>query len=393
MFYCKRCVQPETKPDMFFSKEGICGACLWIETKEQINWAEREQELRDIALWAKSVGSSAYHCVVGVSGGKDSTVQAIYARDTLGLRPLLVSSEPYANTEIGRANIENLKQLGFDVVSIRVNHKVMLKLQRQDFFSCLNPNRALEYPLHASAYIIADKFDIPLVIHGDNPAQTVGTSKASGLKLDGDALNAWKMNTIKNDPLELYCSDDITPDDLFLFHVDVDRLRNKGLRGVWLSNYLKEWSGHRNADFARKYGLRSREKNIDPFIAGTYHLSNCLDHPYIEVNQFLKYVKFGFGSATESAAYDIRHGFLSRPEAIAVVKLLDGYLSPFAVTDFCKLIYIPENIFWKHVDTFRGPMWRQLRDGKWHLDNPIWEQEEAVRDINLQELRERRYFL
>ncbi len=58
---------------------------------------------------------------------------------------------------------ENLKQLGFDTVSIRPNPAVMRKMYRHDFFHGLNPNRAAEYTLHASALIIAEKFDIPLL--------------------------------------------------------------------------------------------------------------------------------------------------------------------------------------------------------------------------------------
>ena len=109
MKICKNCIQPDTRPGIFFDENGICGACLWHEEKNRINWSEREQELKKVAEWAKENTMSNYDCVIGVSGGKDSTKQAITARDKLGLRCLLVNCEPEGITDIGSKNIENLK--------------------------------------------------------------------------------------------------------------------------------------------------------------------------------------------------------------------------------------------------------------------------------------------
>ena len=76
----------------------------------------------------KKKSGGNYDCAIGVSGGKDSTKQAITARDELDLKCLLVNCEPGNITDIGRNNIENLKELGFDDITIRPNPKVMKKL-------------------------------------------------------------------------------------------------------------------------------------------------------------------------------------------------------------------------------------------------------------------------
>ena len=102
MRICNRCIQPDTRPGIYFDDQGVCGACLWEAKKKEIDWESREKELRDIAEWAKKTTKSNYDCVIGVSGGKDSTKQALTARDLLGLRCLLVNSEPDGITEIGR---------------------------------------------------------------------------------------------------------------------------------------------------------------------------------------------------------------------------------------------------------------------------------------------------
>ena len=100
MKICKNCIQPDTRPGIFFDKNEICGSCLWQQEKNQINWSDRERELNEIAVWAKQSTKSNYDCVIGVSGGKDSTRQAITARDKLGLRCLLVNCQPEGITEL-----------------------------------------------------------------------------------------------------------------------------------------------------------------------------------------------------------------------------------------------------------------------------------------------------
>ena len=197
MRICNRCIQPDTRPGIYFDDQGVCGACLWEAKKKEIDWDSREKELRDIAEWAKKTTNSNYDCVIGVSGGKDSTKQALTARDRLGLRCLLVNGEPEGITEIGRHNIENLKKLGFDVITLRPNPKVMRLLVKRDFYKYLNPVKITEFSLYASTYIIADKFDIPLIIQGENPGLTLGTS-LTGVGTDFNAMKADELQTLSS---------------------------------------------------------------------------------------------------------------------------------------------------------------------------------------------------
>ena len=90
---CSKCIQPNTRPGIFFNDENICGACIYEEEKKKINWSERKKELNQIITTVKEKKSD-YDCAIGVSGGKDSTKQAITARDVLGLKCLLVNYQP-----------------------------------------------------------------------------------------------------------------------------------------------------------------------------------------------------------------------------------------------------------------------------------------------------------
>jgi len=361
---CAKCIQPNTRPGIFFSQESICGACLWEEEKNKINWSKRIEELKEIVEIAKNKKAD-YDCVIGVSGGKDSTKQAITARDDLGLKCLLVNYQPDNITEIGIKNIENLKQNGFDVLSIRPNPKIMQKLVKYDFFNYLNPVKATEFSLYSSAYIIAEKFNIPLVIQGENPGLTAGTS-LTGVGKDSDALKAYQLQTLSKGFNEYLEIDGISEKDLFLFHYDVKKLIAQNTKGIWLQYFLKEWAYRGNAEFSNKYGFKGRE-NFKPEDIGTYIGFGSLDSDLVHVNQMLKFIKFGFGFCMDHVCYDIRDGNLNRKEAIELVLKYDGKCADHYINDFCNYIEISQDLFWKTVEKFRGDMWN--KDNK--LNNKV----------------------
>ena len=364
MEICTNCIQPNTRPGIYFNEEGVCGACLWGKEKNKIDWDLRCKELQDIALWAKKNSKGDYDCTIGVSGGKDSTKQAITARDKLDLNCLLVNCEPENITDIGRKNIENLKNLGFDVVTIRPNPNVMKRLIRYDFFEHLNPVKATEFALYSSTYIIAEKFKIPLIIQGETQVLTLGTRLISAGQVQ-DALNVdQNMRTLSQGCQEYLNVDGIKKRDLFLFRYNKENLKELGIKGIWLQYYLKEWSYRGNAEFSKKYGLTVRE-NFNPKDIGTYVDFSALDSDLNHVNQMLKYIKFGFGFCMDHACYDIRDGYITRNEAMNLVKDYDGKCSEEYIKKFCDYIEITIDKFWDTANSFRGPMWSKNEDNEW----------------------------
>ena len=364
MEICTNCIQPNTRPGIYFNEEGVCGACLWGKEKNKIDWDLRCKELQDIALWAKKNSNGDYDCTIGVSGGKDSTKQAITARDKLDLNCLLVNCEPENITDIGRKNIENLKNLGFDVVTIRPNPNVMKRLIRYDFFEHLNPVKATEFALYSSTYIIAEKFKIPLIIQGETQVLTLGTRLISAGQVQ-DALNVdQNMRTLSQGWQEYQNVDGIKKRDLFLFRYNKENLKELGIKGIWLQYYLKEWSYRGNAEFSKKYGLTVRE-NFNPKDIGTYVDFSALDSDLNHVNQMLKYIKFGFGFCMDHACYDIRDGHITRNEAMNLVKDYDGKCSEEYIKKFCDYVEITIDKFWDTANSFRGPMWSKNEDNEW----------------------------
>ncbi len=368
MKYCKKCLQPDTRPGIVFDKEQVCYACRYEESKADIDWPARERMLQEIAEEAKKEAKRrnvAYNCVVGVSGGKDSTFQAVYAKETLGLHPLLVNCVPDELTDIGRANIDNLSKMGFDMISIRPNPQIARRLARKTFLERGNVMAASEYCLWASAYIMADKFNIPLIIQGENAALTLGTAKIQ--ETSDDAFSVVQLDTLRGGSAEtLVGGAELTLDEVFLYQIpDVDSMKEKNIKAIFLQYYTKEWSQVGNAEFAVARGLvgRMTEKLSD---MGRYRRYTALDTNLVFVNQMIKYLKFGFGFATDEACYDIREGRLTREEAIWYVEQYDGKCGEQYIEETCDYLSITKKEFWDVVDRYvNRDLFEKDSEGKW----------------------------
>ncbi len=367
MRYCKRCLQPDTRPGIIFDDEQICFACRYEESKATIDWAQRSAELKAFADEAKEEAKkrgNIYDCIIGVSGGKDSTFQAVYAKEKLGLNPLLINCMPDEITEVGRKNIENLNNLGFDIISIRPNPIIAKKLARKSFFERGNIIAASEYCLWASAYIMAVKFNIPLIIQGENAALTLGAAKNQ--ETTGNAFSVMQLETIRGASVDSFVdlSNNITEKDLFLYKIPtVEEMQEKGIKAIFLQYYVKEWSQVTNADFAIARGLTGRTDDLHNL--GRYRRYSALDCDLQIPNQMIKYLKFGFGYATDEICYDIREGRFSREDGKWYVDEYDGLCGENYIEAACKYLSITKEQFWEVVDKYVNRDLFEKVDGKW----------------------------
>jgi len=345
MRFCRKCIQPDTRPGIVFDTDGVCMACRWEEERHTIDWEERERQLHDIAVCAKKDAGGNFECIVGVSGGKDSLFQALYAKERLGLKVLLVNCTPDAITDSGRANLENLLDFGFDMISFRPDPVVLRKATSDAFFRFGNPVKPSEYPLYAVSWITASKFNIPLIIQGENPAHTLGLQER--LTTDDNALSIKNHDTLDGGAAT-WVTYDITLQDL-LFYDFPSPEELEGVRSIYLSYYAKEWGFWNNTLFSMMRGLNGRVPIVSDKL-GKINPFWSVDADMHSVNQLLKYYKFGFGSVTDEVCYAIRELGMSREEAIDLVNRYDGKCSRELILEFCDYIGIGERIFWRETD-------------------------------------------
>lgn len=372
MRYCKKCLEPDTRPDSIFDDEGVCFPCRYAERRHEIDWAGRRRELEGIATWAKERNVSGYDCIIPVSGGKDSHRQAIYARDELGLRPLLVSCAypPREQTERGAANMANLISLGFDAHIVSPAPETWRKLMRVGFFEFGNFYKPTELALYAAVPKFAIMFQIPLLIYGENPALSWGSAGGS---LDGDANRMKYTNTLKGGDISPYTSAGFDPKGMFWYRYPSDaHIARAGLRMIYLGYYMPDFDDWTNARVAIANGLVQRT-GIDaiPEDIGQINAWDALDCDFVQVNQFLKYIKLGFGKASEQCSGMIRVGMMTRAEGVELARRLDGKVAHRYIAQLCRFLEITDDEFWGVVERFRNPKLFEHDANGWRHRFPI----------------------
>ena len=190
MKYCRKCLYPDTKPQLRFDEHDICDACRWAEQKEKIDWESRRKDLAIILDKYKSKDGSKYDCIIPVSGGKDSHFQTHVIVNEFGLRPLVVNFLPIDLIPLGRKNMENLKNLGVDCIEFSANPHVYRKMEKYGLMELGDVN----WPEHIGIFTVpvqvAVAYNIPLIIWGENPQMEYG-GPGGGTILDREWLEKY----------------------------------------------------------------------------------------------------------------------------------------------------------------------------------------------------------
>jgi N-acetyl sugar amidotransferase len=349
MKYCTNCLQPDTRPNSYFTAEGICPACNYHRELQQVDWQERYEILEEVLKNYPRRKSQGFDCIIGVSGGKDSTRQALWARDKLGLRPLLVSLcyPPEQLTERGAANLSNLIELGFDMVTTSLAPQTWRRLLREGFFRFTNWARASEQALFSSVPQLALRYRIPLILWGENPGLQLGDLKTLG-RTGYDGNNLRYMNTLSGGGVDWMLSAGFKREELHRYlYPHAEQFDAAGIQIVYLGWFWKDWSLINNALYSCPNGLEIRSDSVEN--TGDLRGVASLDEDWVTLNQMIKYYKFGFGRVTDYANEEIRLGRMSRQRGIELVENYDDACSPAYIESFCRYIEISVADFWQQV--------------------------------------------
>lgn len=311
---------PSTKPDLFLDEEGVCNACRSYETRREVDWAKRKIELLAILDRYRSKDGQNWDCIIPVSGGKDSTYQVVKMLE-LGMNPLCVTATTCDLTDIGRRNIENIKGLGVDYLEMSPNPIVRAKLNKLGLVQVGD----ISWPEHVGIFTIpvraAVQFKVPLIIWGENSQNEYGGPAAAA---DNNTLDRRWLEEFGG-LLGLRVSDligceGIQRKDLIpYFYPSEADLREVGVTGLFLGHYIP-WDGMANALIAQAYGF---EVPPHPTLGSMVNYEN-IDNHQVAIHEYFKFLKFGFGRATDHACLHIRRGRLTREVGLSIVKRLDG---------------------------------------------------------------------
>ena len=369
--YCKRCLQPDTRPNTKFNDDGICPACAYVSTKDHIDWDVRKKELEEICEFGKANSSRGFDCLIGVSGGKDSTRQALFVKNVLKMNPLLVccTYPPDQVGELGPANMQNLISLGFSAIVVGPAPQTWKKNMRHGFFKYGNWAKSTELALYASLPRVAIAWQIPLAFLGENPALTIGELGVKSTGYDGNQTR-WLNTLAGGDPLWL-CVDGLTSKDILShYYPTEEEMVRANIRVVYLGYFWNMWSKLENGIIAALNGLDVRDDH--PKDIGDIYGCNALDEDFMTVNQMIKYRKFGFGRVTEIVNEEIRYGTLTRGEGIKLLEKYDGKCSDELIRKFCHYLEISLDEFWRVVDSYTNKdLFEKDSSGEWKLKNEI----------------------
>ncbi len=347
MKYCKLCLQPDTRPNEFFSDEGICYACNNYQNNKESDYVSRFHILQQIVAENKKKKKEFFDCIIGVSGGKDSTRQALWVRDKLGLKPLLVSLAypPQQVNDLGANNLSNLIDLGFDVLISSPAPGHWQKLVKKSFLNFANWARATEMALYSSVPQIALKYKIQLIFIGEN--QSFRDQKTVGSK-GWQYNNLISQNTLNGGDIEWMYELGLKENDLIPYrYPSVEEIKEGKLEIIDLGWFIGDWDNLTNAKVSCSNGIHIRSDSI--LNTGDPVGVSALDEDWVTLNQMIKYYKFGFGKVTDYANESIRLGHIKREDAVELVNEYDGKCSNIYIESFCDYINISVQEFWDVV--------------------------------------------
>jgi N-acetyl sugar amidotransferase len=350
--YCTHCVTPNSRPRIEFDDKGVCNACKHAEKYKKIaNWDEREEELRErIKRNLDRVPDREYDCILGVSGGKNSTFQAWYLKNKLGLNVLAMTFTPLMPTPTGVHNLRSLlEKVGVDHISINANTHVYAKLTKINTLEHGDPFKPWFYGVWSGGARVAEQKKIPLLFMGENGE----TEHGGSLKKEWNDLNSKEgiSKRIRSDRLFFK-----TPEEWVDYGFTLAELRpylEPRVRGtvdrINLAEYVP-WNNNQHTHFALNIlgGFKlSKERTY-----GAYTHSQGLDDWIDDLYFWLMYPKFGFTRANKYASVDVREGKLTRDKAVELTRLYDGEF-PWSSFDMSlKVLDMEEDEFWEATKKF-----------------------------------------
>ncbi len=359
MKYCTTCLQPDTRPNSRFTDTGQCPACVYFDQLALVDWQERHEILLDLLEGFRRPPGRYFDCLVGVSGGKDSTRQALYVRDKLGLRPLLVclSYPPQQVTPRGVDNISNMIDSGFDLVMSAPAPDSWRRLMRLSFDRFTNWARSTELALFTSVPQIAIRYQVPLILWGENPGLQVGDMGTLG-RTGYDGNNIRFGNTLGGGQYDWMQEAGVPPGNLLPYQYPAAEAFDAAqIQIVYLGWFLGDWSFINNAAYSCASGLEKRDDDVSN--TGDLLGVSSLDEDWVTLNQMIKYYKFGFGKVTEYVNEELRLKRMDRATAIRLCEQYDGACADHYIESFCEFIDISVDTFWEKV---RASCNRQLFD-------------------------------
>jgi len=347
MKYCTRCLYPANHPlNITFDDEGVCSGCRVHEEKDRLDWTERRERLH-----------------VLLEGYSDSYFIVHTVKREFGLNPLLVSYNRHYNTERGIRNLAYLRTLlDCDYVQQAVGTGTVKRICRET----IHRIGSLHWHTLAGQTVfpvqVAVRYRIPLIIWGVHQ----GCDQV-GMFSHLDEVEMTRKYRCNHDLMGLEAEDlvgggeGLTEQDMAPYAYPDDReIARVGVRGIYLSNYIRWDTKQQHEDMLALYGyeMAEQQRTFD-----TYNDVDC--QHYSGLHDAIKERKWGYGKATDHACREIRLRRLTRDDGIRLVERYSR-VTPDDTGRFLDWVGMGQQEFDAAIDRFRDPRaWQRDGTGAW----------------------------
>lgn len=361
---CVRCLYSVFHPlGLVLDDEGVCSGCRIHEEKDSLDWDAQWKRLKDLVTPYKVESGRTYDCIVPVTGANDSHFIVHIVKNCLGLNPLLVTYNKYFNTPLGIRNLANLRiKFNCDIVVQNVNPVAVRNITRTTlrelgsmYWPCLSGQTV--FPVQTAV-----RYKIPLIIWGAHQGlEQVGmfsheheVEMTRRYRKDHDL-----MGKEADDLLSIF--DTLSEDDIWQYRYPDDAdLESVGVRGIYLGNYVRWDPKAQHEEMVRLFDYQGAAfaRTFD-----TYDHVDCYN--FMDVHDHIKYLKHGYTKVTDHACREVRHGRLTREQALALIRHYE--VQPIThLGKFCEWVGVEARALAFIFNRHRNPrIWQEIAPGEW----------------------------
>lgn len=365
IYYCKKCLTPNSRPRIQFDAQGVCNACRNAEEKSRICWEDRKKEFLDLLASYRSKNGT-WDCIVPWSGGKDSSSIAWKLKHEYGMNPLLVTFSPMLPNDVGNHNREALIRAGFDHLFFRPNQKIHRILAKRFFIERGNPKVAWDAGINAIPVQVAVKYNIKLIFYAEH-----GESEYGGRVLNEESKKIRDFtevieHQIGDDPRN-WLMEEVFPTDLNPYlYPSAEEIYKTGVKAMYFA-YFHRWSMFENYTYIKdKIDFRT---NPHGRTCGTFTDFDSLDDKFDDIYYYMQYIKFGFGRCVRDTSRFIQNGHMTRKYALELCQKYDGEFPNLWLDDILEYLDINEQELHNIIDQHRNEeIWHRDTEYFWKLN-------------------------
>lgn len=358
--WCSSCLTMSTRPRITFDTKGRCNACVWTETKKNIDWDLRIKELANL-LEKHRRTDGRFDCMVPVSGGKDGSYVAYNLKHKYGMNPLCLTVTPALPLALGDQNLRAFVDSGYNHLSINPDHEAMRTLNKTGFIEMGFPYYGWLIAIHTAVIRTATAFGIDLIFYGEDGEVEYGGSTETSKNPIYD-VHYQKKVYLEGGYEKVLAASGLSDNDLYFFRFPSDDELRKHPIQLTHWSYFENWDPYKNYLVAKEHcGLKEAEDSN----AGTFTNFSQNDQALYALHTYLMYLKFGFGRANQDACIEVRRGAMDRQQAVNLVRLYDGHYPEEFMDQYLKYYQMTQNEFDAVLDRYANQDLFEKSDGRW----------------------------